>query len=322
MALELKKAQRKKAKLKLGIAAPSGGGKTAGALLIAYGMMKEKYPTLNDVDLWDKIVIIDSENGSGELYVDKEIGSTKIGEYCAITLQPPFEANKYTDAILLAYEAGKEVAIIDSTTHLWAGQGGLLEQQGNAAKRTGNGYTAWRDVTPQLNRFIDTMLQTDIHIIATMRSKQEYIQEKDPSTGKTTIRKVGLNPVQREGMEYEFTSFFEIDNEHNAYGSKDRTSIFDQKTFVITPNVGKQLMQYLESGSDAKQVILATQEDPNEKLKLLQEKVIEIAKSLGGSSNADVMNIVKKYESSGNPKKISNVSVLNDLLNELNTITQ
>ena len=98
-------------------------------------------------------------------------------------------------------------------------------------KRTGNSYTAWRDITPQHNRFIDTMLQTDIHIIATMRSKTEYVQEKDSNTGKTTVRKVGLNPIQKDGMEYEFTVFLEVDAEHMAFGSKDRTGIVDQKYF-------------------------------------------------------------------------------------------
>ena len=98
MALQLKKAQRSKAYLKLGMSAPSGGGKTLGALLIAYGLMKEKYPNLPENELWEKIAIVDTENGSGELYVGREIGETKIGEYNAITLTSPFEADKYTRA--------------------------------------------------------------------------------------------------------------------------------------------------------------------------------------------------------------------------------
>ena len=114
----LKKAQRKQAKLKLGISAPAGGGKTIGALLIAYGLMKEKYPQLKDEDLWNKIVIIDSENGSGELYVGSVIDNVKIGTYNAVTLTPPFEADKYTSAIEMCYNAGMEVAIIDSVTFM------------------------------------------------------------------------------------------------------------------------------------------------------------------------------------------------------------
>jgi hypothetical protein len=290
--LELKVAQRKKAKLKLGMSAPSGGGKTLGALLIAYGLMKEKYPKLSDVELWGKIAIIDTENGSGELYVGKELDdlNLRIGEYNAVTLTAPFEADKYSQAIEMCANANMEVVVIDSTTHLWAGVGGLLEQQGNIAKRTGNSYTAWRDVTPQHNRFVEKMLQSDVHIIATMRSKTEYVQEKDSNTGKTVVRKVGLNPIQKDGMEFEFTSFLEIDAEHTAFGSKDRTGIVDQKYFKITPQTGREFMRWLESGTgEAKQVLatssseLERQKTEAEKIKDAHTLIVEKCKILGGS---------------------------------------
>lgn len=327
--LELKIAQRKKAKLKLGMSAPSGGGKTLGALLIAYGLMKEKYPKLKESEIWSKVAIIDSENGSGELYVGKEIGNIRIGEYNAITLTPPFEADKYSQAIELCQEAGMEVAIIDSTTHLWAGQGGLLEQQGNIAKRTGNSYTAWRDVTPQHNRFIDKMLQSDLHIIATMRSKTDYVQEKDSNTGKTVVRKVGLNPIQKDGMEFEFTSFLEIDAEHNAFGSKDRTGIVDQKYFMITPEIGREFMRWLESGSEDDKRVLASsvsesekhKEDEN-KMKTMQDLAISKCTELGGSKNEELMTLLKQYDSSGNPKKIKEQEKLEELLEKLNKLTK
>ena len=325
MGLQLKQAQRSKAYLKLGMSAPSGGGKTLGALLIAYGLMKEKYPKESDETRWGKIAIIDTENGSGELYVGKEIANTKIGVYNAVTLTPPFEADKYTDAIELCREAGMEVCIIDSTTHLWSGQGGLLEQQSNAAKRSGNSYTAWREVTPQHNRFVDTMLQTPMHIIATMRSKQEYVQEKDDKTGKTTVRKLGLEPEQRKGMEFEFTTFFEINAEHEAFGSKDRTSLFDQKTFKITPAVGATLMQWLESGVDIgtqANVIAATTHkvDKEAAMAKLKGDVIALCRELGGSKNEALMEVVKRYVPSGNPNSITDEEQLSDLYEELVTM--
>lgn len=316
MALELKKAQRKKAKLKLGMSAPPGGGKTAGSLLIAYGLMKEKYPTLSDAEIWEKIAVVDSENGSGQLYVGAEIAGTKIGEYNTITLEAPYEADKYTNSVILCKNSGIEVVIIDSTTHLWSGTGGLLEQQGNIAKRTGNSYTAWRDITPQHNRFVETMLTTDIHIIATIRSKIDYVQEKDPNTGKTTVRKVGLNPIQKEGMEYEFTVFFEIDAEHNAFGSKDRTSIFDQKTFKITPEVGRKLMAWLESGQDENKQVLASMEDEHD-VEELKEKTVKICSELGGKSNENLMALLKEYHPSGNPNKIESNEKRKELYNKL-----
>lgn len=322
----LKKAQRKQAKLKLGISAPAGGGKTIGALLIAYGLMKEKYPQLKDEDLWNKIVIIDSENGSGELYVGSVIDNVKIGTYNAVTLTPPFEADKYTSAIEMCYNAGMEVAIIDSVTHLWSGSGGLLEQQNSIAKRTGNSYTSWRDITPQHNRFVEAMLQTDMHIIATMRSKVDYVQEKDPSTGKTIVRKVGLNPIAKEGMDYEFTVFLEIDAEHNAFGSKDRTGVVDQKYFKITPKIGAELMNWLESGTTEKETVVAEAEvisaetKKENTIKDLQQKVINRCVELGGSKNTALMAIVKEYEPSGNTNRIKDASKLEELLAKLNTL--
>jgi hypothetical protein len=323
MALELKKAQRRKAKLKLGIASPSGGGKTLGALLIAYGLVKEAYPDWSDDQIWEKIGLIDSENGSGELYVGKRMGDgLVVGEYNIIRLEPPYEADKYTKAIEICHEAGLLVGIIDSTTHLWAGVGGALEQQGAIAKRTGNSYTAWRDVNPQITRFIDKMLQTDMHIIATMRSKTDYVQEKD-ANGKTTIRKVGLAPVMRDGMEFEFTTFLEIDSEHNAFGSKDRTGIVDQKYFVIDQNVGRNLMRWLESGTDNPDVVVSREKPeivpakPEDAIKNMQAGIIEKIKTLGGSANETLMATLMKYHESCNPNKIKDVEQLKKLDVEL-----
>jgi hypothetical protein len=316
--LELKKAQRSKAYLRLGMSAPSGGGKTLGALLIGYGLMKEKYPDKDDAFRWSKIAIVDTENGSGELYVGSEVANVKIGEYTAVTMPPPFEADKYTNAIKLCQDAGIEVCIIDSTTHLWSGVGGLLEQQGNIAKRTGNSYTAWRDITPQHNRFVDAMLQSQMHIIATMRSKQEYVQEKDEK-GHTTVRKVGLEPEQRKGMEYEFTTFFEIDNEHDAFGSKDRSSLFDQKTFRISPETGQKMMKWLMGGTTQEPVVIASEHKAEREtgMAAIKGEIVERAIRLGGSGNKDLMAIVHKYEPSGNTNKINDEIKLSELRQEL-----
>jgi hypothetical protein len=320
MALELRKAQRSKAYLKLGLSAPSGGGKTLGALLIAYGLMKEKYPKATDAERWSKIAIIDTENGSGELYVGKEISGIKIGVYDAVTLHAPFEADKYTEAIALCKDSNIEVCIIDSTTHLWSGEGGLLEQQNAAAKRGGNSYTAWRDITPQHNRFVNAMLQTPIHIIATMRAKQEYVQEKDSTTNKTTVRKLGLEPEQRKGMEYEFTTFLDIDAEHTAFGSKDRTSLYDQKYFKITPEIGTVMMKWLESGVDNAPEVVAVSVHPAEKKSAMTEvedDIINRCRALGGSKNEALMALVMKYAPNKNPKSIKDEAKLAELRSEI-----
>ena len=243
-----------------------------------------------------------------------------------VILKAPFEAEKYIQAVELCKEAGMEVCIIDLTTHLWSGTGGLLEQQNNAAKRGGNSYTAWRDITPMHNQFVDIMLQTPMHIIATMRAKQEYVQEKG-SDGKTTIRKVGMEPEQRKGMEYEFTMFFEINNEHEAFGAKDRTSQFDQKTFKINPDVGKQMMRWLASGTDNPVEVVkesVQKADPKKALESVQGQVISLCKQLGGSDNQELMELLKAHtpDGKGNPNTIKDIKALTDLFIKLQDLLQ
>jgi hypothetical protein len=227
MNMQIRKAERKKAKLRLGIAAPSGAGKTYSALLLAFG-------------LGGKVGLIDTEHGSGDLYAD-------LGDYDIIGIAAPYTVNKYLEAIKAFEDAGYSTIIIDSLSHAWAGDGGLLDKQGKAADKTGNSYTAWRQVTPDHNKLVDSMLQSPCHIIATMRSKQEYVQEKSEQ-GKTVVRKVGMSPVQREGMEYEMTVMLDVSMDHVATASKDRTRLFDGQYFKITPEHGKQLLEWLENG--------------------------------------------------------------------------
>ena len=174
----------------------------------------------------------------------------RTGEYNTIVLDPPYEAKKYIEAIHAAEEHGMEVIIIDSLTHAWSGEGGALDKQGKVAARTGNSYTAWREVTPEHNRLVDAMLQSKAHIIADIRAKTDYSQIKD-ERGKTTVKNVGLAPVFRDGIEYEFTVCFMLDADHIANATKDRTALFDGQYFVITPDTGKKLYGWLSGGQIA-----------------------------------------------------------------------
>jgi hypothetical protein len=227
--MQIRKAERKKAKLRLGIAAPSGAGKTYGALQLAFG-------------IGGKIGLIDTEHGSGDLYA-------ATGDYDIITLAAPYTVAKYLDAIRAFEDAGYDTVIIDSLSHAWAGDGGLLDKQGKIAARTGNSYTAWRDVTPEHNALVEAMLKSPCHIIATMRSKQEYVLETNDK-GKQSPKKVGMAPIQRDGMEYEFTVMLDIDMHHVASASKDRTGLFDGQYFTVTRDTGKSLLEWLQTGSE------------------------------------------------------------------------
>lgn len=228
--MEIRKAERKKAKLRLGIAAPSGAGKTYSAILMAFG-------------LGGKVGLIDTENGSGDLYAH-------LGDYDIISIEAPYTVAKYTQAIKAFEESEYTTIIIDSLSHAWSGDGGLLDKQGKMADRGTNSFAAWRTITPEHNALVDAMLRSPCHIIATMRAKQEYVLETNDK-GKQQPKKVGMAPVQREGMEYEFTVMLDVDMHHIASASKDRTSLFDGQMFKIDTDTGKRLLDWLETGKEA-----------------------------------------------------------------------
>lgn len=235
--MEFRKAERKRVRLKLGISGTSGSGKTYSALLIAHGICGD----------WSKIAVIDTENGSAELYSD-------LGDYSVCSITPPFEPKKYTEAIHAAESAGFSVLIIDSLSHAWSGEGGLLDMQNKVvtASKSGNSYTAWREITPEHNRLVDTMLQSNLDVIVTLRAKSDYIMTDD-GNGKKNVKKVGLAPIFRDGLEYEFTTFFEIaQDSHLATVSKDRTKLFDGKTFTPTEETGRTLDEWRNSGQEYK----------------------------------------------------------------------
>jgi hypothetical protein len=190
-----------------------------------------------------KVGIIDTENGSADLYAS-------LGDYDVITLEKPYTVGKYREAITTFENGGYDTIIVDSLSHAWAGAGGLLDKQGQIANRPGtNSYAAWREVTPDHNALVEALLSSRCHIIVTMRVKTEYVLETN-ERGKQVPRKVGLAPVQRDGVEYEFTVVMDIDIDHKAAASKDRTTLFDGWRDTITEGTGRQLLQWLESGTD------------------------------------------------------------------------
>jgi hypothetical protein len=263
MSFTLRKATRLKAKIRLGLSAVSGGGKTFSALKIAKGLVGE----------WPKIAIIDTENGSADLY-------SHLGDYSVITLTAPFTPERYIEAIKACEQAGIEVIIIDSITHEWDGKGGCLEiaETITQASQSKNSYTAWGKVTPRHAAFIDAMLSSPAHIITTVRRKQDYEMSKD-QYGKMKVEKAGLKEVTREGWEYELTVNLQLDTAHQAVASKDRTGLFMGKPeFVPSEETGKMIADWCESGLDiSDEVRLAVRELSNCNTK---EHLMELKDSL------------------------------------------
>lgn len=231
MPIQITKAARKQAKLRVGVSGPSGSGKTYSALLLARGLATG----------WDNIVLIDSENGSGELYSD-------LGSYNVISLTAPFTPEKYIEAIKAAEDAGMEVIVVDSITHEWDGEGGCLQLNEllAASKYKGNTWSAWSETTPRHQRFLDTITTSKCHVITTVRNKTETVMGDDKK-----VKKVGTKEVTREGFEYELTVNFNIDREtHRATVSKDRTNLFEKRDpFVITTKTGEELAEWNMGGA-------------------------------------------------------------------------
>lgn len=219
------KAEKKKSKLRLAIDGASGSGKTWGALTLA-------------TSLGGKIAVIDTEHGSASLYSDRF-------NFDVMELKGDFAPEKYIAGIKGAEKAGYDVIIIDSLSHEWEGLGGCLDIQ----NKLGGRYTDWGKVTPRHDALIQAILGCNMHVIATMRTKAEYIIEKNQN-GKDAPRKVGTAPKQRDGLEYEFAVVFNLSQQHMASVSKDRTSLFDGRDFMIDDSVGKLLIDWLDNGAE------------------------------------------------------------------------
>jgi len=225
--MELRIAERKQAKIKLGLQGPSGSGKTYSALLLAFGLCND----------WSKIAVIDTENHSADLYAH-------LGRYNVLSLSEPFTPENYIKAIDACEKAMMQVIILDSISQEWEGSAGVIETH---SKMAGNSFTNWNVITPRHNAFVQKILQSSCHILATIRTKQDYVLSE--KNGKYVPEKVGLKGVTRDGMDYEFTIVLDIDMKHQVKASKDRTGLFlDEIPFVIKPETGKKILDWCLMG--------------------------------------------------------------------------
>lgn len=224
--MAFQKAERRRAKARILIEGPSGSGKSYSALRLAKGF-------------GGKIAAIDTEHGSLSMYCD-------VTDFEVMEMQAPFSPKRYVEAIKEAEDGGYNVLIIDSITHEWTGEGGCLDILEKTPAPGGNQWGRWAAVTPLHNRFIETMLQSGCHIIATSRSKTEYALDD-----KNKPKKLGTAPQQRDGIDYEFTLVFSVQaDNHVASVTKDRTAQFADYLQVIDEKTGQQIARWLESGAE------------------------------------------------------------------------
>lgn len=236
-----KKATREKSKLRLALAGTSGSGKTLSALLLAYGITGD----------WDKIALIDTEHGRAKFYADRSDFGT--GAFLYQEMEAPFSPQKYMEMVKEGAEAVGEdgVLIVDSFSHAWDNEGGVLDIKSQIASDSSNhknDYTAWQDATKIQNKLVNSILSAPCHTIITLRTKMAYAMEEN-DRGKMTPVKIGLAPVQRENLEYEFDIVLNITREHIAFVSKD-TTFLDSWKGIITPELGRSLKEWLDEGEE------------------------------------------------------------------------
>ena len=230
---------RQKGKLRMALTGVSGSGKTLGALYIAYGITGD----------WSKIAVIDTEHERARFYADRP--DLQTGAFLYQPMYAPFSPDRYKQMVREGADAvGPDgVVIVDSLTHAWNAEGGVLDIKDKIASRPGmNSYTAWNDASKEQTSLVNAIFSVNCHTIATMRSKMAYELQEDEK-GKKKPVKIGLAPVQRDDTEYEFDVVLDIGRDHVATASKDVTFL-DRFGQIITPELGKQLSEWLNNGEE------------------------------------------------------------------------
>lgn len=308
MAFQVKKAKREKIYVKLALMAPSGGGKTYGSLRLASGMADEiKKETGKDT----KILLANTEQKRGYYYANEF-------DYDIVDIEPPHNPEKYVELIDFAVSEGYDILIIDSSSHEWEGKGGCLELQ----QQAGGTYQAWGKITPRHNRFIDAIADSPIHIIATMRGKDQYEVNKD-DRGKTSVQKLGVGAKQRDGFEYEFTCTFLIDQKTNcAEVQKDNTHIFEgEGPTLLTENHGRKIIQWANSGEGYTPVAKKdTTEPPADKLSSLKDEIITLMGGIieSGVSKDEVYAVISENNGGKkNPNSLKTEEACEKVLEQL-----
>jgi len=269
-------ATRRKARLRMALDGPAGSGKSYTALRFAFALGK-------------RVAVIDTENGSASLYQGDAPDGTPW-QFDVLELSS-FSPTEYTSAIEEAGRQKYDVLVIDSLSHAWAGKEGALELKDRHAGVGGdNSFTAWRHITPMHNRMVEAILASPCHVIATMRSKTEYVlQEND--RGKMEPRRVGMAPIQRAGMEYEFTLYGSLDWSHIMTVTKSRCSAVENAV-VVRPDAGwmRPVIDWLERGAAAPaggSPLLAGKEQI--------ERVVQLARETGTDLERLRADLLRKF---------------------------
>lgn len=302
MAVGFQKAKREQVWLKVLLSGASGSGKSYSALKVATGLAQK---------CGSGIAYIGTEGSRNKYYADEF-------DYDLLELEEPFECEKYMEAIDAAVSTGYKVLIIDSMTHEWKWLNDVHD------KMPGNSFTNWGKLKPRHNKFMDKVLNSPIHVIATARGKDDWVLED--KNGKQVPKKVGMGQQQDKDISYEYTvSLMIAQDTHIASADKDNTHLFDGKFEVLTEKDGVRLYEWANKGeapAPKKETpkYSETEYDAEDILDSVKKEIITYCNNLGGTKNAELMTTLKSYVASGNPMALKDVAVAKECLEKIKGI--
>jgi hypothetical protein len=257
--INIRKAKRKGARLVLGFGGVSGAGKTKTALLVAWGLAG-----FNS----SKVGFLDTENRRGSLYADAlKDDKGVIHEFLIGDLEPPFTPDRYAQAIREFQAAGVEVLVIDSVSHEYEGTGGILEMREPAP-----GSSAPRDAHAKAEhkKFMNVLLQSDMHIIACIRAREKVKLEKQGN--KTVYIPQGVQPICEKNFMFEMTASLMMWNAGQAQECikmpDELRHILGREQGYISAQDGALLRAWVDGGEQVDQAI----ERAKSELKLVCEQ--------------------------------------------------
>lgn len=299
---EFKKAKREQVWLKVLLSGASGSGKSYSALRLATGIAKK----CNSA-----IAYIGTEGSRNKYYADEF-------DYDLLELEEPFECEKYMRAIESAIDAGYKVLIIDSMSHEWKWLNDVHD------KMPGNSFTNWGRLKPRHHKFMDKVLTSPIHIIATARGRDDWVLEE--KNGKQIPKKIGMGQQQDKDISYEYTVSLMIEQDsHIASADKDNTHLFDGRFEVLTEKDGVNLYNWANRG----EVPATKTETPNyesvtysseDELKSIKKEIVSVCTQLGGQKNETLMATLKSFVANGNPNAIKDIEKTKKCLEAIKNI--
>ena len=302
MANLFQKAKREQVWLKVLLSGASGSGKSYSALKLATGIAKK----CNSA-----IAYIGTEGSRNKYYANEF-------DYDLLELEEPFECEKYMQAIESAVDAGYKVLIIDSMSHEWKWLNDVHD------KMPGNSFTNWGRLKPRHHKFMDKVLTSPIHIIATARGKDDWVLEE--KNGKQIPKKVGMGQQQDKEISYEYTVSLMIEQDsHIASADKDNTHLFDGRFEVLTEKDGVNLYNWANQGeapvtkTESPKYESATYSSEDE-LKSIKKEIVSVCTQLGGQKNETLMATLKSFVANGNPNAIKDIEKAKKCLEAIKNI--